>query len=286
AENGNKLGLRNDNVYYAAPDSMIQRYGKFQLCGDDKCAPGQAVNPSKQVYIRDTYGDLATGANRGQWLNNAQNGAHIGRTPDFALAGKFSLSRWPCGRYCLGGFTAGVGAACPADVPAMTFYSQDPQMCVAFELVEVPCDLKNDANSCIWKSGDQCCNKVDCGGKGTAGQDPASTKASSPLLSHRDRFVLLAVLLAAVVLMKSFLLGGSSGGGSGEEEEEEEEEEHVRRWNKKTGSGSGPESYVVWDALFANSAEEMLPRGTMQLFLLVLVPLFAVFFSWHGHVAL
>jgi hypothetical protein len=162
AENGNRLGLRNDNVYYAAPDSMIQRYGKFQLCADEKCAPGQAVNPSSQVYIRDTYGDLATGANRGQWLNNAANGAHIGRTPTFANAGHFSISKWPCGKYCLGGFTQGIGPACPADVPAMTFYSQDPQMCVAFEFTEVPCDLKLDANNCIWKNGDQCCNRVDC----------------------------------------------------------------------------------------------------------------------------
>ncbi|QPG93798.1 hypothetical protein C2857_002537 [Epichloe festucae Fl1] len=164
-DKGNKLGLRNDNVYYAAPDSMTQRYGKFQLCADDKCAPGQAVNPSSQVYIRDIYGDLATGANRGQWMNNAQNGVHIARTPSFALAGKFSISKWPCGKYCLGGFIQGIGPACPAEIPAMTFYSQDPQMCIAFDFTEVPCDLKSDVNNCIWNKGDQCCNKVDCTNK-------------------------------------------------------------------------------------------------------------------------
>ncbi|EFZ04122.1 cysteine-rich secreted protein [Metarhizium robertsii ARSEF 23] len=165
AENGNRLGLHNDNVYYAAPDSMIQRYGKFQLCADEKCTPGQAVNPSNEIYIRDTYGDLATGANKGQWLNNAANGNHIGRTPAFASAGHFSISKWPCGKYCLGGFTQGIGPACPADIPAMTFYSQDPQMCVAFQFTEVPCDLKADVNNCIWTNGDQCCNRVDCSGK-------------------------------------------------------------------------------------------------------------------------
>ncbi|KAG6000654.1 hypothetical protein E4U21_005257 [Claviceps maximensis] len=163
AENGNKLGLRPDNVYYAAPDSMTQRYGKFQLCGDEKCEAGKPINPSMTVYIRDTYGDLATGAHRGQWLNNAQNGKHIGRTADAKLAGKFSISKWPCGKYCVGGFEAGIGPACPAETPALTFYSQDPQMCVAYEFIEVPCDIKNDANNCIWKNGDQCCSKVDCG---------------------------------------------------------------------------------------------------------------------------
>ena len=164
-ETGNRLGLRNDGVYYAAPDSMVQRYGKFKLCLDEKCTPGQAVNPSDKVYIKDVYGDVATGANNGQWLNNAQNGVHIGRTPTFANAGQFALSKWPCGKYCLGGFQFGVGPACPAEIPAMTFYSQDPQMCVAFELTEVPCDIKADANNCIWANGEQCCNKVDCSGK-------------------------------------------------------------------------------------------------------------------------
>ncbi|KAI8946171.1 cystein rich protein [Xylaria longipes] len=162
ADNGNRLGLSGDNVYYADQESMTHRYGKFQFCLDEKCTPGKAINPSTEVYIRDTYGDLATGANKNQWLNHAINGGHIGRTPTFSMAGHFSISKWPCGKYCLGGFTEGVGPACPAPTPAMTFYTQDPQMCVEFEFTEVPCDLKSDANNCIWKGGDQCCNKVDC----------------------------------------------------------------------------------------------------------------------------
>ncbi|KAI1175607.1 hypothetical protein F4777DRAFT_578915 [Nemania sp. FL0916] len=162
ADNGNRLGLAADNVYYAAPESMTQRYGKFQLCVDEKCTPGQPINPDDEVYIRDTYGDLATGANKNQWLIHAINGGHIGRTPLFPFAGHFSISKWPCGKYCLGGFSEGIGPACPMQMPALTFYSQDPQMCVEFEFTEVPCDLKSKENNCIWKSGDQCCNKVDC----------------------------------------------------------------------------------------------------------------------------
>ncbi|TGJ78616.1 hypothetical protein E0Z10_g10145 [Xylaria hypoxylon] len=151
ADNGNRLGLAGDNVYYAGAESMTQRYGKFQLCLDEKCAPGQEINPSSEVYIRDTYGDLATGANKNQWLIHAYNGGHIGRTPLFSMAGHFSISKWPCGKYCLGGVTEGVGPACPAITPALTFYTQDPQMCVEFEFTEVPCDIHSNANNCIWK---------------------------------------------------------------------------------------------------------------------------------------
>lgn len=161
-EIGEKLGLSSDGVYYAAAESMVHRYGKFQICLDEKCTPGKAVNPSDTTYIRDVYGTVATGANPGMWLNNAANGAHIGQTANFGTAGKFALSKWPCGKYCLGGIEWGVGPACPAQTPAMTFYSLDPQMCVPFELTEVPCDIKADKNNCIWKNGNQCCNKVDC----------------------------------------------------------------------------------------------------------------------------
>ncbi|KAG5995429.1 hypothetical protein E4U43_003031 [Claviceps pusilla] len=163
AENGNKLGLANNGFYFASPDSMTQRYGKFQLCGNENCSSRDVINPSQQVFIRDMYGDLATGTNSKLWLNNAQNGAHIGRTPQFAAAGRFSISKWPSGKYCLTGFTSGVGPACPAQIPALTFYSQDPQMCVAFEFIEVPCDIKSDDNNCLWHYGSQRSSKIDQG---------------------------------------------------------------------------------------------------------------------------
>lgn len=164
APNGNTLGSGADGIYYAKPDDMNFHYGKFQLCLDEKCEGNLPINPQDGVYIRDLYGDVKTGANKGQWLNNAKDGAHIGKTKDFAAAGKFSLSKWPCGKYCLGGVEWGVGPACPSLTPAITFFSQDPQMCTAFDLTEIPCDIKAPANNCIWKSGkNQCCGKVDCG---------------------------------------------------------------------------------------------------------------------------
>ncbi|PHH93041.1 hypothetical protein CDD83_1743 [Cordyceps sp. RAO-2017] len=162
-EKGYMFGLQNDGKYYAAPDSMVHRWAKLQLCLDEKCAPGQAINPADGVYIRDLHGDVATGANKGQWINNAANGAHLTRTAKFAEAGHFTLTKWPCGKYCLGGVNQGIGAACPAETVSLTFYSQDPQMCFPFVLTEVPCDIKEVTNNCIWRSGkDQCCDKMDC----------------------------------------------------------------------------------------------------------------------------
>lgn len=163
AENGNKLGPANNGFYFASPDSMTQRYGKFQLCGNENCSSWDVINPSQQVVIRDMYGDLATGTNSKLWLNNVQNGAHIGRTPQFAAAGRFSISKWPSGKYCLTGFTSGVGPACPAQIPALTFYSQDAQMSVAFVFIEVSCDIKSDDNKCLWHYGSRRSSEIDQG---------------------------------------------------------------------------------------------------------------------------
>ncbi|KAI9371735.1 hypothetical protein BJX61DRAFT_548090 [Aspergillus egyptiacus] len=162
-ENGNLLGRRNDNRYYAAPDDINQRFGKFQLCKDEDCEAGLPINPSDAVYIKDIHGEVRSGRNHGQWLDEQKNGGHISVTPNFERAGEFSLTKWPCGKYCLGGIEYGLGPACPSNTPAITFYSEDPQMCVPFELTEVPCDVHDDKNNCIWTNGkDQCCDKMHC----------------------------------------------------------------------------------------------------------------------------
>ncbi|QPH16190.1 hypothetical protein C2857_000766 [Epichloe festucae Fl1] len=115
--------------------------------------PSKSILPSKQMKNFEK-----------PWLTRVWlNGARIGRTPNFNLAGKFSISKWPCAKYCLGGFTAGsTSDPGQGQVPTMTFYSQDPRMCVAFDFAEVLCDIKNGINDCIWKSRDQCCDKTDC----------------------------------------------------------------------------------------------------------------------------
>lgn len=153
------------NYYGPAPEDRNHRAGKFKLCEDRACTPGIPIDPTDGFRILDTHGNPNTGANPNQWLNNASNGGHITKTPDYAQAGVFTLTKWPCGKYCLGGLYAGVGPTCPADVVGMTFTTPDKDSCVVVDLTEVPCDVHAKANNCIWKNGDQCCDKVDCRGK-------------------------------------------------------------------------------------------------------------------------
>ncbi|TLD33959.1 hypothetical protein PspLS_00181 [Pyricularia sp. CBS 133598] len=123
--------------------------GKFQFCLDEACRTGLPVNPSNQIYIKDLHGP--TRAQTGQWLNGAVNGAHITKTPDFTKAGSFSISKWTCGTYCLSGFIHGLDIACPTSDPSISFYTTgDAEACVPFELIEVPCDIRDDANNCLW----------------------------------------------------------------------------------------------------------------------------------------
>ena len=164
--NGHLLGYHAAGAYYGpAPESRIHRDGRFQLCKDEACAAGLPINPGDGIHIKDLNGDPNTGARPGHWLNNAFNGGHITKTPNFATSGAFTLTKWPCGKYCLGGVEAGVGPTCPADVTGSTFLPNDKDSCVTIELIEVPCDIRDPANNCIWKKGDECCGKIDCAGK-------------------------------------------------------------------------------------------------------------------------
>ncbi|KAL1885635.1 hypothetical protein Plec18167_001130 [Paecilomyces lecythidis] len=145
--------------------SKYIRPGKFQFCRDEECTAGLPVNPSTEVYIKDLHGSLPTAKDAGQWLDNKKNGGHIGKTTDFSKAGEFSITKWPCGKYCLSGFTDGLTQACPDVSPGISLDTRATDSCIEFELMEVPCDIRADENNCIWKSGDQCCNKIDCCGK-------------------------------------------------------------------------------------------------------------------------
>ncbi|KAJ5825026.1 hypothetical protein N7447_007366 [Penicillium robsamsonii] len=165
AENGERL-VHADNVwgYAVGAESKTRRSSKFRFCKDKECAAEQSINPSDKFYIQDVHGHPRTGKNPNQWLNNASNGRHIAKTDDFSKAGKFSISKRPCGKYSLAGFSAGLGIACPASDPSMSFYENDTQACMRFEITEIPCDIREDQNNCIWKnSPDQWCGgKVDC----------------------------------------------------------------------------------------------------------------------------
>jgi hypothetical protein len=162
----------NANQYSETGLSKYIRPAKLQFCRDEKCTPRLPVNPSTEVYIKDLHGTLPDASDAGQWLDNKQNGGHIGKTPDFAKAGNFSITKWPCGKYCLTGFTDGLTQACPDVSPGISFDTRAKDSCIEFELLEVPCNLRDDVNNCIWKSGDECCDKIDCCGRTNCATKP------------------------------------------------------------------------------------------------------------------
>jgi hypothetical protein len=41
------------------------------------------------------HGSLPYATDANQWVDNKQNGAHIGKTPDYEKAGNFSFTKWP-----------------------------------------------------------------------------------------------------------------------------------------------------------------------------------------------
>ncbi|KAJ6148448.1 hypothetical protein N7497_010430 [Penicillium chrysogenum] len=153
----------NGGQYSETKLSKYIRPAKFQLCRDEKCTPGLPVNPSDEVKIKDLHGSLPYATDANQWVDNKQNGAHIGKTPDYEKAGNFSFTKWPCGKYCLTGFNQGLSQACPDVSPGISFDNKATDSCIEFELLEVPCDIRADKNNCIWKnSKNQCCGKIDC----------------------------------------------------------------------------------------------------------------------------
>lgn len=158
---GKLLGYDSAGWYNTAQDSYLHHMGKFKFCKDEKCTAGESVNPGDALRILDTYGIANGGTNANQWMNNNKNGAHIGKTADYKTAGVFTISKWTCGKYCLGGFEDGVGPTCPSDSPSLTFYTLDKQSCLPAELIEVPCDIHDNKNNCLWEKEPGSCSPGD-----------------------------------------------------------------------------------------------------------------------------
>lgn len=95
------------------------------------------------MSIKDLHGTPPTAAYAKQWLNNNREGGHIGKTPTFANAGKFSFTKWPCGKYCLAGFNGGLWQACPNENPGLTQYAEATEACLEFDVTEVPCNIRD-----------------------------------------------------------------------------------------------------------------------------------------------
>ncbi|TLD27965.1 hypothetical protein E2P81_ATG06311 [Venturia nashicola] len=176
--NGERFGYNAHGWYTASKESRHQQFGKFKLCKDEKCSPGP-INPGEGFSAKDLHGNANGGQNPGWYIDAKTNGGHVGKTADFAKSGRFTLTKWPCGKYCLGGYEAGFGPTCPSDLPAGTFTTHDKQSCIPIDVQEVPCDIHNIANNCIWHNGaDQCCGKTDC--------SPAALRRTPPAPAGGD----------------------------------------------------------------------------------------------------
>ncbi|RDA91166.1 hypothetical protein CP533_4807 [Ophiocordyceps camponoti-saundersi (nom. inval.)] len=181
-ETGRRLAYRNKQYSETMPHKDAIP-GKFQLCRDEKCTPNLSINPNDELHIRDIHGTPPDGADAKQWLNNAGGGNHLGKTPKYADSGNFTITKWPCGKYCLSGLVTGLGPACPSEDPSITFYRTLTEACVEYELLEVPCNIRDKANNCIWKnSKSQCCGKTECTApdEGDPEPSPQPSPSSSP----------------------------------------------------------------------------------------------------------
>ncbi|KAL2126571.1 hypothetical protein VTI74DRAFT_661 [Chaetomium olivicolor] len=155
-ENGEYLGF-NKGWYAASKPSRDVQVGKFKFCKDEECIQGGDVNPGDPIRILDLHGEANSGKSPNQWLNNAQNGGHIGRTPNYPDAGVFTISKWTWSKYCISGLETGVGPTCPSDDPALTFNTLDTESCMPVELVEVPCNIRDPNNNCLWSGSNKPC---------------------------------------------------------------------------------------------------------------------------------
>jgi hypothetical protein len=156
-ENGFRYGYNSAGFYTASEESRVQQFGKFQLCANNDCNIITDLNPGDPFYIKDIHGSANGGQDSKQWLNNASDGNHISKTPDFSQAGTFTITKWPCDKYCLSGFNVGVGPTCPTEMLGATFTTQDDQSCIPLTLLEVPCEIRSPANNCIWETKESQC---------------------------------------------------------------------------------------------------------------------------------
>lgn len=150
-ENGELLGYHRAGWYTASSSSRHHIFGKFKFCKSEACDSNESIDPTDGFRIRDLHGDAETGSRANHWLDNKSGGGHISKTPDYEKAGIFSVTKWSCGQYCLTGFEKGLSPTCPSADPAITFSAKDKEACRPVEIVEVPCEIRNDSNNCLWE---------------------------------------------------------------------------------------------------------------------------------------
>lgn len=158
-ENGFRFGYNSAGFYTASEESRAQQFGKFQFCSSECCSFDNEINPGQPFYIKDLHGSANGGLDAKQWLDNAKDGSHIAKTPEFSQAGAFTITKWPCGKYCLSGLESGLGPTCPSEMLGATFTTADDQSCIPLTLLEVPCDIRSPGNNCLWETDGAPCSK-------------------------------------------------------------------------------------------------------------------------------
>ncbi|KAK4243213.1 hypothetical protein C7999DRAFT_44926 [Corynascus novoguineensis] len=130
----------------------LRAHWQFKFCKDQACVRdvGNDINSGGRIRLMDLHGEANSGKNPNQWLNNAQNGGHIGRTDKYENAGVFTISKWTKGKCCLSGLETGVGPTCPSEDPSLTFNTLDTESCLPLELIPVPCGIRDPLSNCLW----------------------------------------------------------------------------------------------------------------------------------------
>ncbi|KAK0106846.1 hypothetical protein ONS95_003568 [Cadophora gregata] len=180
-ENGHRFGYNSAGFYTASEESRAQQFGKFKLCTNEYCSASTDINPGQPFYIKDIHGTANGGQHSKQWLNNAKDGSHITKTAHFSQAGLFTITKWPCGKYCLSGKDRGVGPTCPTEMLGATFTTADDQSCVPLTLLEVPCDVRSLENNCIWDT-----KKKQCAGEEELAACRLHLDSTSPITVNSD----------------------------------------------------------------------------------------------------
>ncbi|KAM4064431.1 hypothetical protein HRG_006242 [Hirsutella rhossiliensis] len=149
SENGYRFGYNNQGWYSAAKDGPDQRFGKFQLCKDQECTASGQINPNDAFRVKDVHGDAKGGQNANHWLTHPKDAGNVKKTQEYSDAGVYAITKWACGRYCLGGLETGLVSSYPKEALSAMSTSVDKQACVPIDITEIPCDIRDARNNCM-----------------------------------------------------------------------------------------------------------------------------------------
>ncbi|UKZ82537.1 hypothetical protein TrVFT333_010326 [Trichoderma virens FT-333] len=127
-------GIREEGHYDISGISHAHTFGKFKFCKTEVCESTSFINPNDEFRINDIHGHANRGRGSKEWLSFSTNGGPYPITPIWNEAQRFSITRWVDGKYCM----------------AALYDVFDTQVCLPLGLFQVPCDIRDPENNCIW----------------------------------------------------------------------------------------------------------------------------------------